>query len=110
MLRHLNVSSNVPDLVGYAHLFWMAGRSRLETFDVATDMTQEGICAHTRLLLFVLENRSLQWLDVWGTIFGIGFDYGEMDFNSRLSRAITNHPSLHALFWIPIISRLELPS
>ena len=25
-LRHLNVSSNAPDLVGYAHLFWMVGR------------------------------------------------------------------------------------
>ena len=48
VLRHLNISSNTPDLLGYVHLFWMAGRSRLENFDAAMD----GIHAPTRLLLF----------------------------------------------------------
>ena len=59
VLRHLNVSGNAPDLLGYTHLFWMAGRSRLETFDAAMDLTHEGICAPTRLLLFGLANRFL---------------------------------------------------
>ena len=61
-------------------------------------MTREGIHAPTRLLLFTLANSSLQWLDVRETIFGIGMDNGEMDLDSCLSMAITNHPSLRALF------------
>ena len=100
-LPHLNISSNAPDLVGYAHLLWMAGRSSLETFDAAIDMSREGIQAPTRLLLFILSNSSLQRLDVRGTIFGIGMDNGEMNLASRLSRAITNHPSLRARFLDP---------
>ena len=64
-------------------------------------MTREGICAPTRFLLFVLSNRFLQQLDVRGTIFGMGFNERDMNFDSPLSRAITNHPSLHALLLDP---------
>ena len=60
VLRHLNVSSNAPDLLGYAHLFWMAGRFKLETFDAVIDLTREGIRAPTRLLLFVLAKHFMQ--------------------------------------------------
>ena len=56
VLHHLNISSNTPDLLGYVHLFWMVGKSRLETLDAAMD----GIHAPTRLLLFFLANQFLQ--------------------------------------------------
>ena len=36
---HLSVSSNATDLLGFAHLFWVAGRSKVEILDAA-NMTQ----------------------------------------------------------------------
>ena len=101
VLHHLNVSSNAPDLVGYASLFWMAGRSRLETFDAEIDLTWEGIHAPTRILSFVLAIPPLQQLDVMVMIFGMGFEEGDVALDSALSMAITNHPSLRVLFLDP---------
>ena len=60
VLRHLNVSGIAHDLLGYAHLFWAVGGSRLETYDAAMNLTKEGIQAPIRRLLFVLVNRFLQ--------------------------------------------------
>ena len=100
VLWHLNMCSNATDLLGFVHLFWMAGRSKLETLDMA-NMTQQWMCAPTWLLLFVLANRVLRQLDMRGAIFGTGVDEREVALRSPLSRAITVHPLLHAFFLDP---------
>ena len=106
VLLHLNVSSNSPDHVGFSHLFWMVGMSKLEKFDAVVDMTQEWIRAPTRCLLFVLANPLLQRLNAKGATFGTDFEEGEVAQESPLNRAIMGHPLLRAFFLYPKHYRL----
>ena len=40
VLWYLTMSSNAFDLLGFVHLFWIAGKSKLETLDAVTTTRQ----------------------------------------------------------------------
>ena len=107
-LIYLNASCNHFTIFSYIHFLWMAGRSCLETLDVAaSDLGTDQ--ALVRLLLFVLRNRSLQRLDMQGIHFcsgereelGLGWLQGELAPGSVIGRTIASHPSLRTILLAP---------
>ena len=83
----------------YIHFLWMAGRSHLETLEMATP-DQDTDQAPARLLLFVLRNSSLQRLDIRGSCFcARGWD--KLAPGLVIGRATLSHPLLRAMLLAP---------
>ena len=70
-LRHLNMLCNSLTIQSFINFLWKDGRSQLETLDAVTP-THDRVWVPVQLLLFVLANRSMQRLHVWGTRFCAG--------------------------------------
>ena len=77
VLQYLKVFSNAADIIGFAYIFWTSSRSKLDTLNMA-NIARQGMCAPTRLLIFLPANHFLEQPDVRGTIFGTDFDEGEV--------------------------------
>ena len=94
-LCHLNVLYNNFTIRSFIKSFCRAGRSQLETLDVAAS-TRYWVWAPACLLFFVLANCLLECLDIMGTQFFVGED-DKLALGSFLGRVISVHPLLRAM-------------
>ena len=106
-LLHLNVLWSSFTVQSFIRFLWMAGRSPLETPDVARLETlnvatseQDTVQAPACLVLFVFCNRSLQRLDIQGSRF-FSRGRGKLAPGLVIARAISSHPLSRAMLLAP---------